>query len=236
MAKKKKTSKKKTSKRASSITRRELLASTAAVVTATAIAPSTASASSKVAAWRTYALTLSLQVPRVYSNEHSTGCRKYQLQKITAKLKLGFSADGTLVDAKIKSMVNKTHKLSSGKNVTYDAVIGGAYEPRFNAIGNNKTGAFRTASVCFSVEAEPSYSLSELSEDTSLYITLAGKGDIDSKGRMRTVSGYAAGTIGCGCKDYGHISPTRTIGYDGATDQVDDVAAVHGSWAMKLEI
>lgn len=115
-------------------------------------------------------------------------------------------------------MVNKTHKLSSGKNVTYDAVIGSAYEPRFNAIGNNKTGAFRTASVCFSVEAEPSYSLSELSEDTSLYITLAGKGDIDSKGRMRTVSGYAAGTIGCGCKDYGHISPTRTIGYDGATD------------------
>ena len=55
-----------------------------------------------------------------------------------------------------------------------------------------------------------------------------------SKKQLKTLSGYAAGTIGCGCMAYGHVSPTRMLGFWGATDIVDDVAAVHGTWTAKL--
>lgn len=50
---------------------------------------------------------------------------------------------------------------------------------------------------------------------------------------FRTIGGmrgFAAGTLGCGCKAYGHVSPTRQAGWNGATDKVDDVAAVSGQW------
>ena len=149
---------------------------------------------------------------------------------------LGFDKDGVLVNFRFNNLVNKTHKLSNGNNVTYKALVDyDARFPRFNAIGNNKTNSFKTASICFALAAEPNYNIGEFDEDTSLYITLAGKGTIDSKGVLRKVSGYAAGTLGCGCMAYGHISPTRTIGYYGATDQVDDVAAVYGTWSLKLK-
>lgn len=147
---------------------------------------------------------------------------------------LGFSSSGELVDVAFNDMVNKSHKLSNGSNVTYDAKLDyNSYFPRFNAIGNNKTNSFKTASICFSIVAEPSYNIGELDEDTSLYITLAGKGTIGSFGKIKAVRGYVAGTLGCGCMAYGHISPTRTIGYNGATDNVTDVASVFGIWSMK---
>ena len=89
---------------------------------------------------------------------------------------------------------------------------------RLNAIGSNKTNKFKTASICFSIIAEPSYNIGEIDEETALYVTLAGKGNINSSGTMSSAMGYVAGTLGCGCRDYGHVSPTRTIGQHGATD------------------
>lgn len=130
---------------------------------------------------------------------------------------------------------------------------------RVNLIGNNKTGKFTTASVVFYMDAEPSYNVGEDEEDNSLLCTFAGKGTTsiktikawekysytDSNGKTRsalrqvtlgsyriisTLRGYNAGTLGCGCSAYGHVSPTRIAGALGPTDEVDDVAAIWGVW------
>lgn len=147
-----------------------------------------------------------------------------------------YSENGDLCDVTFTNFVNKTHKLSSGKNVTYTTTLD--YDskwPRFNLIGNNKTEKFKTPSVCFAIVAEPSYNIGELDEDNALYITMSGKGSIASPvGYVRILIGKVAGTIGCGCMAYGHVSPTRKIGIFGATDSVDDVAAVDGIWRAKL--
>ena len=89
---------------------------------------------------------------------------------------LCYGSDGRLVDVQFKDFVNRTHKLSNGKNVEYDAKLAWTPYPRFNAIGSNKTGKFTTASVCFGLEAEPSYNIGEMDEDNGLYVTLSGKG------------------------------------------------------------
>ena len=91
------------------------------------------------------------------------------------------------------------------------------------------------ASICFALAAEPSYNIGEFDEDNALYVTLAGKGSFDTKHKMlKSASGYLAGTLGCGCMAYGHVSPTRQIGYFGPiNDDVDDVAAVYGRWSIK---
>lgn len=131
--------------------------------------------------------------------------------------------------------MNKTHKLQDGANVTYTVSIDSdAYFPRFNAIGSNKTNEFNTATICLPIVAEPSYNIGELNDDTSLYVTLSGQGKLASDGKVKIANGYVAGTIGCGCKAYGHISPTRKIGIDGPTGQVDDVAATYGRWRMRF--
>lgn len=109
-----------------------------------------------------------------------------------------------------QDIVNYTHKLSNGKNVTYDAYVDDEKPLRVVAIGNNKTKRFNVASLCFSMIAEPSYNIGEVDEDTSLYVTLAGKGIIRN-GKIHSASGNASGTLGCGCYDYGHTSPTRLI-------------------------
>ena len=180
-------------------------------------------------------MIFSLYVPRVYDNSESKGYRKYQRQRIEGEFYLGFNVDGEAVGYLFKNFINRTHILSNGKHVTYDVILDeNAYFPRFNAIGSNKTGVFKVPSLCFSIIAEPSYNVGEIDEDTSLYITLAGKGQFKRNGKINSISGYASGTLGCGCKDYGHISPTRTIGPNGPTDIVVDVAAVYGNWGMKL--
>lgn len=105
--------------------------------------------------------------------------------------------------------------------------------PRFNCIGSNKTEIFDVATICFSIAAEPNYNIGEMNEDNGLYVVLAGKGKI-SRNRLKTMSGRVVGTIGCGCYAYGHKSPTRQLGFNGAIDVVDDVAAVYGTWSAKL--
>lgn len=135
-----------------------------------------------------------------------------------------------------ENFVNKTHKLSNGENVTYHVEVDeDACFPKFNAIGNNKTNKFKTASICFAIGAEPSYNIGEYDEDTSLFVTIAGKGTVHKDGYVSSASGYVAGSLGCGCMAYGHVSPTRKLGRHGATSQVADVAAVHGTWHMKFD-
>ena len=185
--------------------------------------------------WRRYNFSLNLYVPRIYSNSKSLGYRKYQRQHITMKMAVGFNASNELACIQFEEgAVNKTHVLSNGQNVTYDVMLDdGGFFPRLNAIGNNKTGSFKTASICISLAAEPSYNIGEFDEDTSLYMTLAGRGTINKNGQIKNAKGNVAGTIGCGCMAYGHKSPTRKIGYNGATETVTDVASIYGTWTMK---
>lgn len=89
--------------------------------------------------------------------------------------------------------------------------------------------------------AEPSYALSEIGEDNSLYLELAGYGTSSANKIAgcripKQLSGYAAGTLGCACSDYGHISPTRVIGPFGFLNIVDDIAPVYGTWKMHFKV
>ena len=87
-----------------------------------------------------------------------------------------FDKNGNIIGASFINLCNKTHKLSNGKYVTYDAFLDDSKTFKVAAIGNNKTKKFNTASICFSLMAEPSYNIGEFDEDTSLFVTLAGKG------------------------------------------------------------
>lgn len=155
----------------------------------------------------------------------------------------------------IKNLVNKTHKMN-GKYITYSCTVNNDGEAfggpitRVNVIGNNRTDIFKQASVVFFLDAEPSYSIGEDDEDNSLLITLGGYGTVANctwypfyccgstacrkyYQKIQVIArlrGYLGGTLGCGCKAYGHKSPTRVMGYDGHTKKVDDVAAVFGQW------
>lgn len=180
-----------------------------------------------------YSLKLRLNVPRIYNNNNSLGSRKYQMQTITGTMQLCYASDGQLIDVKFNNLINKSHKLSNGKHITYSTKLDSIVYPRFNLIGSNKTKKFNTASICFSIAAEPSYNIGEMNEDNGLYIVLSGKGKLVNN-KLKHMSGYVAGTIGCGCSAYGHTSPTRVLGYFGFIDYVDDVAAVYGSWSAKL--
>jgi len=146
-----------------------------------------------------------------------------------------YGKDAKLVDVQFTNMVNKTHKLSNGKYVSYGrTTLDTLIWPRFNAIGSNKTGKFKTASICFYIAAEPSYNIGEFDEDNALYVMLAGKGTFYSKQlHLKSASGKVAGTLGCGCMAYGHKSPTRKITFYGPGKEVDDVAAVFGTWSIK---
>ena len=167
-------------------------------------------------------LTLSLDVPRIYDNMTSQGSRKYQRQRIKAQFGVFYGRD---VEPEIRfyEMYNKTHKVG-GQPVTYDTISGSG--TLWHGIGSNKTGKFNTRSVKMVLEAMPSYAIGPApDEDNSLLVTLAGRGYANGK-RLR---GSVAGQLGCGCYEYGHVSPTRIWGQS----RVVDTAAVFGSWAAK---
>lgn len=189
----------------------------------------------EIAAVDVYSFTMRLYVPRVRDNARSLGYRKYQLQTIKGEMRMAYGPDAALVDVAFANMVNKTHRLANGTRVSYGSTsLDWTIPPRFNAVGSNRTGAFKTASIYFYVAADPSYNIGELEEDNSLYVMLAGKGVFDSKRLgLKSAKGHAAGTIGCGCAAYGHKSPTRRITFYGPGQEVDDVASVFGRWSMK---
>lgn len=169
-------------------------------------------------------LTLTVRVPRIYDNTESLGYRKYQTQKIRGYFTVQQMpyAEPVILFC---SLENRTHKIN-GKPVTYDAWIDDEGGTMWHVIGNNRTGVFKTRSVALKLWAEPSYAIGpEPTEDNSLILVLSGYGN--SSGNR--ITGYVAGQIGCGCKEYGHVSPTRIWG----TDRVVDTAAVFGKWYAK---
>ena len=193
--------------------------------------------SPSIAAIDVYSLKMQLKIPRIYGNEKSLGRRKYQPQAVSGQMLICYDKDGKRVDVRFRDMVNKTHRLSSGRNVTYDGELDGRTYPRLNVIGDNRTEEFNVASVCFGLALNPSYNIGEFTEDNSLFLTLSGKGRMAGKGvkYMKTLHGFVAGAIGCGCYAYGHKSPTRTLCWCGASETVDDVAAVWGTWRAVLD-
>ena len=162
-----------------------------------------------------YDVTISLSVPRVYDNAASLGQRKYQRQKITGEMVVTYDGSGE-PSITLRSLVNRTHKIS-GSCVRYSATE--CELVRWHYIGDNKKCLFKTPSVSFYAEIDPSYNISQrVDEDNSLLLTFAGTGSSTLSKSMRGFSGartinrlhgYATGTLGCGCYAYGHVSPTR---------------------------
>ena len=184
-----------------------------------------------------YSLKMSVRIPRVYDNMESNGYRKYHVDTLIGELRMTYPADGSgRATLSVENLYNKSHKVG-GEFVTYESYIDAdAVFPRVNLIGSNKTGIFKKPSVVFALVCDPSYNIGEVTEDNTLYITLSGTGGISKMKRknaqvIKSLSGYLAGIIGCGCSEYGHTSPTRVNGAFGPiSDAVDDVAAVWGQW------
>jgi hypothetical protein len=184
-----------------------------------------------------YTLKMYVYVPRIYNNTESQGYRKYQRQIVQGTLKLTYEGSQVRPTITITNLVNKTQKVSSGY-ITYTTAVdqGTFIYPRINVIGNNRTGIFKTGSLVFYIDANPSYNVGEDDEDNSLLVVLAGKSTTKATNGRRVLNicrGNLAGTLGCGCMSYGHTSPTRVMGSEGPTDDVDDVAAVFGTWIMR---
>lgn len=166
-----------------------------------------------------YRFRASVKVPRVYDNAQSLGYRKYQTQRLEGILRV---TPGKGLEPKVElALTNRTHKVG-GSPVTYETDVGGAL---WHVVGSNKTGVFKTPSVKFSVDANPSYNIGADEPDNTLILTFAGKGT-----SWKRLSGYAAGQLGCGCYAYGHTSPTRLL-YDLTTPV--DTAAAWGTWNAK---
>ena len=186
-----------------------------------------------------YAITITLKVPQVLKNTTSMGYRKYVTQRIKGEMYVNWLSDGTYTLSFAK-LVNRNFKVG-WDNVTYSG-----YEDRdmiytkYNYIGSNKTGVFKTPCLCFFLELEPSYAIGGNNEDNSFYLTLAGSGKSfvqkgDSCRIAKRFSGYAAGTQGCGCSAYSHKSPTRGATVEGPTGFVDDVVATYGKWQAEFK-
>lgn len=184
-----------------------------------------------------YKFTMKLHVPRVYDNTTSKGYRKYQTQTITGYLYASYD-DNDNVTLSIDSCYNKTHKVS-GSNVKYQVTVdndGTVLYPRWTYIGDNKTQKFTTPSVAFYIDCFPSYAKGADEPDNSLLLTLAGTGTTKKLKKSGAIyitklKGYASGILGCGCMAYGHVSPTRQIGFCGPRlSEVKDVCSVWGTW------
>lgn len=170
-----------------------------------------------------YKLTMKLYVPRIYDNMQSMGYRKSQPQTIRGYVYVdkGVESGQTEPEISVEGMYNKTHKISS-KCVTYmDTDATGVM---YRYIGNNRTGVFKKPCIKFSLSLDPSYNIGDDEPDNTLVINLAGQGKSERK-----IKGAVTGQIGCGCRAYGHVSPTRTIVYG-----VDDIAPLYGNFTMTL--
>ena len=197
----------------------------------------------KAAITDVYTLRMNIQTPRIYDNMTSQGYRKYTLDVLEGDLRITYPLDESeRATVEVVNLVNKRYRVG-GKNVTYITYVDESIIPRVNVIGDNKKSEFKVPSIVFALECDPSYNIGEVEEDNTLYITLGGKGStrMATSGRGRRVqvinrmSGNLAGSLGCGCKAYGHVSPTRVNGaYGPIKTRVDDVAAVYGTWTARL--
>lgn len=180
-----------------------------------------------------YDIRMWVYMPRIYDNTKSLGYRKYQRQLIVGKMYVDYSeGDATIT---FSQFTNKTYKIN-GNNVTYVCRLNTDMPSCLSLIGDNKKNEFKKTSVAFFCELNPSYNIGEDEPDNTLVLGFGGKGLTTVWKRTRvaySVSGNVAGTMGCGCMDYGHKSPTRNWGYCGPGD-VTDIAATHGRFTMRL--
>ena len=180
-----------------------------------------------------YNFKMNLKVPRIYNNMQSLGYRKYQSQTLRGELHITYGDDGT-TKVNVYGLYNKTHKVN-GINVTYvcsewpyddDNVL-------IVGVGNNKTGKFTEGGASFSFVADPSYNIGKVDEDNTLMLELSGIGKIKN-GILKNLKGSVRGQIGCGCKAYGHVSPTR-LWFGFLTDIVVDVAPLYGTFTATFK-
>lgn len=180
-----------------------------------------------------YNITLRLKVPQVFNNSTSEGYRRFKNQTIKGEMHIVWQADGNF-HLEFSGLENRHFKVG-GKNVTYtgredrDVVYS-----RLAWIGDNKKDLFKTPTLCFYLELEPSYAIGGNTEDNSFYVLLSGSGTsakIEEDIRIaRRFSGTVAGTQGCGCHAYGHLSPTRRGDIYGPSEIPDDVVPSYGQW------
>lgn len=195
-----------------------------------------------------YDFKMRLKVPRIYDNMTSQGSRKWQTQVIYGQMLVNYNTDDIAPIITFKNCVNKTHVID-GKHVSYlceegfDEVV-----RRWVVMGSNKTGSFKNGSCFFYADFEPSYNIGDDEPDNSLLLYFGGYGtlakvksacgpcsDCPCDGQVWKVKkwrGYCVGHMGCGCRAYGHTSPTRVLGFCGPVcDWVSDVAAIPmGQW------
>lgn len=168
-----------------------------------ALSAASAAASEKVpAVVDEYVLECRLKVPVIVDNMQSTGARKYKTQRIEGRLFVAYYDEGEEPAVWIEGLVNKSYKVG-GSHVTYETAVEGAM---VHAVGSNKTGKFKTTTLNMSIEADPSYNIGDDEPDNTLLLAFAGKGSSPD-----ALSGYASGQLGCGCRAYGHKSPTRIV-------------------------
>lgn len=185
-----------------------------------------------------YSFKMSLRVPQVVNNSTSKGKRVYKRQKIYGVMYVEYMADGSY-EISFGELHNKNFKVA-GQSVRYNTIVMGndLIPGCFNYVGNNATGMFKQSTLCFSVQMEPSYAIGVPDNDNSIYVTCAARGSTKLHNGVRIplrFSGMAAGTQGCSCSAYGHISPTRAASLRGPTDKVEDAAATFGKWTAKWQ-
>lgn len=190
-----------------------------------------------VVATDVYSIQLYLKVPQVLDNTTSKGSRKYKMQKIKGEMYMSWFDNGSY-ELDFGNLVNTKFSIG-GRNVTYTGYEGYASIPRsYTYIGSNKTGKFKTPCLSFHLELEPSYAIGGNNEDNSFYLQLSGSGTssfVNSIGCRvaKTFSGYCAGTQGCGCSAYSHLSPTRIAESCGPSCRATDVVATWGTWKAR---
>lgn len=170
-----------------------------------------------------YQFKMRLCVPRVYDNMQSNGYRKRQMQLIVGYVTVDKLSESEYSEpcVFVYDIVNKTHKVGNA-NVTYDDVE--ASDVMWHYIGNNKTGVFKNTCIKFNLDLDPSYNIGDDEPDNTILIQVSGTGSSE-----RLIRGSVTGQIGCGCKEYGHVSPTRDI-----KGNVRDTAPLYGTFTMKL--
>ena len=180
----------------------------------------------------TYSFKMNLKVPRIYNNGESLGYRKLEPQKLVGELQFIYNDDGS-VNVKVNKLENRTHK-ENGVPILYTC-YDFPYEnhnPLVVGIGSNKTGKFKQGGAEFAFQADPSYNIGGLDEDNTLMLELAGYGSLNGD-VLKNLRGSVKGQIGCGCRAYGHVSPTRLfLGW--LTGIVWDIAPVYGTFSAKF--
>lgn len=175
-----------------------------------------------------YDIQLRMKVPVIIDNMDSLGSRKFKRQLIRGTLAVHYytNKEGDLeTEFSIPALTNLSYKIR-GNYVTYETAINEM--PVWVAIGSNKTGVFNRSCFAAAIEANPSYNVGDDEPDNTLIQTISCYGK-----QFGSFVGYAAGQLGCGCRAYGHVSPTRQLGPQGATEQVRDIASCFGTFRMK---